>query len=581
MSNIYSNTKEFQNYGFCENCAYFWRMNVVKNFLFCVSLIGCSLLIIQKTSAQPLELSKNKLLFGGVTELIPDSLPIVLRNPSSSTLTVTEIRFYDTYGESAFSTRNTPFTIPPADSQSIYITFSPRHNIYHNTEMVIFTDTPKGTIAVDLQGQGIYSNLYYRSTENKSEQELKDALSTRLAQGYNQLSYNQARDEMYMIIDNQKTNGQGAAQNTLEGVYTGSIVSNYTNRTDAQSQGFNTEHTFPQSFFNQNLPMRSDLFHLFPTLATANSERGNFPFGVVSQASWQMGGSKRGNNLFEPRDIHKGTVARAMMYFVLRYEDYQGFFAPQESMLRLWHKDFPPTAINQRRNEDISSVQGNRNPFIDYPQMIDRITTLSGNSVAADLWEADLTEAEINFGTVAAQTDYVYRYVIVNTGNQALSVSNLSLTDSRLHFGQQTGQDTTIQAGESLTLELLLYSPQEMALNAQLQFQTNIPNQANVSIPIQANINGTTAISRSNDGFRQVKIFPQPASGEVTIYVKSASSEKIRLEIRDLRGRRIADTYTIEPDVQTTLDLPVIASGTYLLYLAQANHFYVQRLLLY
>ena len=58
--------------------------------------------------------------------------------------------------------------------------------------------------------------------------------------------------------------------------------------------GFNTEHTFPQSFFSQNLPMRSDLFHIFPTLATANSERANFPFGVVSQASGSLAAPKEG-----------------------------------------------------------------------------------------------------------------------------------------------------------------------------------------------------------------------------------------------------------------------------------------------
>ena len=118
-------------------------------------------------------------------------------------------------------------------------------------------------------------------------------------------------------------------------------------------------------------------------------------------------------------------------------------------------------------------MQGNRNPFIDYPQLLDRISSLTGNSVAEDLWQIDLTESTINFGTIAAQTDYVYRYVIVNTGNQPVSISDLKFTDNRLRFGQQTGKDTIIQEGESLTIELLLHSPQETALNAELQFQTN------------------------------------------------------------------------------------------------------------
>ena len=94
--------------------------------------------------AQPLEISTHRLQFGGVTDILPDSLPLVLKNASTSSLTVTEVRFYNIYGKPAFSTQNVPFAIAPADSQTIFVKFSPLHNIYHNTEMVLFTDAPKG-----------------------------------------------------------------------------------------------------------------------------------------------------------------------------------------------------------------------------------------------------------------------------------------------------------------------------------------------------------------------------------------------------------------------------------------------------
>ena len=67
----------------------------------------------------------------------------------------------------------------------------------------------------DLIGQGRYSKSYYSATENKEEELLKDAIQTLTGNGYVSLGYNTARDKMFMIIDNQAVNGQGASQNTL------------------------------------------------------------------------------------------------------------------------------------------------------------------------------------------------------------------------------------------------------------------------------------------------------------------------------------------------------------------------------
>jgi hypothetical protein len=41
---------------------------------------------------------------------------------------------------------------------------------------------------------------------------------------------------------------------------------------------------------------------------------------------------------------------------------------------------FLPDAAEQVRNEDIFSLQNNRNPFIDYPQFAKRITSLVGTT---------------------------------------------------------------------------------------------------------------------------------------------------------------------------------------------------------
>jgi endonuclease I len=44
-----------------------------------------------------------------------------------------------------------------------------------------------------------------------------------------------------------------------------------------------------------------------------------------------------------------------------------------EAVLRKWHKDDPVDDEERDRNEKIMKLQGNRNPFIDYPELVDKI----------------------------------------------------------------------------------------------------------------------------------------------------------------------------------------------------------------
>src|SRR5690606_27458199 len=59
---------------------------------------------------------------------------------------------------------------------------------------------------------------------------------------------------------------------------------------------FNREHTFPQSWYNDLPPMNSDLFHIYPTDAWVNQQRGNLAFGTVGSVNWtSTNGGKRGS----------------------------------------------------------------------------------------------------------------------------------------------------------------------------------------------------------------------------------------------------------------------------------------------
>ncbi len=145
----------------------------------------------------------------------------------------------------------------------------------------------------------------------------------------------------------------------------------------------NIEHTWPQSKFNTAIDketQKSDLHHLFPTDSKMNSLRGNFPFGEVVRVTKETNcdsGASFGEPahgpgpVFEPPAVHKGNVARAIFYFSTKYEmDLDPY---QESTLKKWHDEDPVDQDEALRNEEIYELQGSRNPFIDYPDLVNRI----------------------------------------------------------------------------------------------------------------------------------------------------------------------------------------------------------------
>lgn len=208
----------------------------------------------------------------------------------------------------------------------------------------------------------LISNLYKAISNNK------------------RLSYKQARTHLFGDIYLDNDNGK----------YT--IKDVYCEKTFGQSAGvgpgripnhqvLNCEHTWPQSRFSSresSSMQKGDLHHLYPTDSRANSTRGNIPFGEVDGE--EVTGcplSERGDDIyrgissFEPPKYHKGNVARALFYFSVRYRI--SINDTEEVFLKQWHRDDPVDQDEIRRNEKIYQIQGNRNPFIDDPELVDQI----------------------------------------------------------------------------------------------------------------------------------------------------------------------------------------------------------------
>jgi hypothetical protein len=148
----------------------------------------------------------------------------------------------------------------------------------------------------------------------------------------------------------------------------------------------NIEHTWPQSKFNGNFgkdTQKSDLHHLYPTDSSANGRRGNFAFGNVGanhdelnvqNCSASQLGDISGQFVFTPPAVHRGNVARSLFYFATRYNLFIG--PAEEMILRQWHKSDPVDEVEKTRHNLIAEHQKNRNPFIDYPELVEKISDL-------------------------------------------------------------------------------------------------------------------------------------------------------------------------------------------------------------
>ncbi len=222
---------------------------------------------------------------------------------------------------------------------------------------------------------------------------------------HNQLGYSTAREKMYAFIDNKS--------GVLYCVYSGFNQTNPYGNEITFPNPINCEHTVPQSFFSSNEPMRSDIHHLFPTHGDWNSERSNFAFDEIvdtdtekwmrlassqatipttlieeySESNVTSGDWSNPANRFEPREDHKGDVARAIFYFYTVYPTQGGVITDVGDLNTLcdWHQTDPPSAVEIQRNLDIETYQGNKNPYVSHPEIAENAWGCPAFNLAVEL----------------------------------------------------------------------------------------------------------------------------------------------------------------------------------------------------
>ncbi len=277
---------------------------------------------------------------------------------------------------------------------------------------------------------------YYSSVNNKSGADLFNAVHTVAKTGYKGLTYD-GLWTAYCAID---LNSSGkvwdmysnATAYTCGGSAQGASYSK-------EGDSYNREHSIPKSWFGSSTSKTTpgtDLFHVVPTDGYVNNRRSNYAFGEVASATYtSQSGCKLGSpksisisnsilnasgsssqscstsKVFEPMDEYKGDFARGYFGTMVRWanDDYQKFTTGDGAaifntaydaahyygltgygvaLLLKWHREDPVSQKEVERNDGIQSQQGNRNPFIDYPELVEYIW---GNHTGETVTLATLT----------------------------------------------------------------------------------------------------------------------------------------------------------------------------------------------
>lgn len=252
-----------------------------------------------------------------------------------------------------------------------------------------------GTGTLDCSVQAQMPENYYGKAYHKSGYALKSALAEIIG-SHKQLEYADLWDA-YGETDIDSAGYVIDMYNGCQFLYKeDQCGSGSSGNAENQCVCYNREHSMPKSWFHDGKPMYTDLFHLYPVSGYINTRRNNYPFGEVEDPTFTSTfGSRLGpcsfpgysETVFEPVDEFKGDFARSYFYMVTCYESKvagwdspmlegssdQAFTDWAVELLLKWHEEDPVSEKERKRNEAVYLLQGNRNPFIDYPELAEKI----------------------------------------------------------------------------------------------------------------------------------------------------------------------------------------------------------------
>lgn len=325
-------------------------------------------------------------------------------------------------------------------------------------------------VLVSLSATAAVPSGYYNNAQGKSDKALMTALHT-IIKGHTKRTYDQLKTDFKTtdcngnIIIDRYSNSQFTYSTDFCGTYSG------------VGDCYNREHTIPNSWWGglSGDTAYTDLHHMFPVDGFVNSKRGNYPLGDCDNGT-TYGTGKLGTctfsgysgTVFEVADEYKGDFARVYFYFATRYmmrissyttspgnvvftsSSYLGLTTWAINQLLEWHRNDPVSTLETTRNDAVYGIQGNRNPFVDYPDLVEYIwgnkkgTAWNASGTTTPTLTSPASGTTVNVGTntgsgvsksITVKGSDLTKALTVSVSGTGFSVSPTSVTAANANSG--------------------------------------------------------------------------------------------------------------------------------------------------
>ncbi|MBN2426503.1 MAG: endonuclease [Calditrichaceae bacterium] len=543
--------------------------------------------------AQTISLSDTVVNFGNVNAYETHNFEIRISNLHTEPVLIENVALE----EDVFYTDLEPMELEASADHFFNVYFRADHNLFYNDFLRIELNIGSRPVIIRLQAQAVYSGVYYASTVNLWDDELKSTLND-IIDGHTELSYSGLWDALKDTDEDPQN-----ADNVIL-LYTGWSYAKTDNGGDVDQ--WNREHVWAKSHgdFDNNPPAGTDLHHLRPTDVSVNNARGNLDFDNGGELYIDGDGAtdcRKDSDSWEPRLAVKGDVARMMYYMTIRYEGEEGYdlelvesvpststnepFFGKRSTLYQWHRQDTVDAWEKSRNEKIyNNWQGNRNPFIDHPEFADRIYTIHGGLPKTKTPEIAVSPVTVNFGSVGLNSFNEYFLVVINSGDSLLNISSIHTNDDSLTVDITS---LTINEEDYHYIKLAYTADSvEKAVNANLFIHSNDTDESPLTIPVTAEVSGSASIIdpfEIPEGYQLLQNFPNPFNNATIINYRLPAAGEVELSVYNLLGQRIAllvSKLQHAGSHQVNFDATGLASGIYYYKIKSGQFASTRRMLL-
>lgn len=333
----------------------------------------------------------------------------------------------------------------------------------------------------------------------------------------------------------------------------------FPNKQGESGCSLNIEHCLPKSWWGWNKDLASsdpawiaykDLYNLNPSDQRANSQKSNYAPGHVKKGdkfnngSFKMDAAKSsgyGYICWEPAEEYRGDFARAYFYMATAYEyltwtaysqyisnaSYLMFSDSIQKVLLDWHRADPVSDKEICRADRISDIQHNRNPFIDYPELVEYIwgnkkgeavdlsslTCTAGTGICPEpiipTPEPQLYDTLINLPAITAALVNAVSHDDIqgsaNSGIQSNGTASITMgkssTDGEISFTGIELADTAILAfraspyNSATRMQLDVYANETLVKSIEVEVKNDTRNEVRYRITIPQNTTSIRMVS--------------------------------------------------------------------------------------